>query len=185
MGADVDVLVEIDQSRAWELYCALNGDTLQVAAAMGAPEPSVTTVAQRYGWPERLRKLTHVQGHQGTLKALARARCAVQANRLLAVLDGVLDSIESAPDRKAVLEDWTTVVGKSGASRSGAALMQLAAAMETAQNMQYKALGDNGKDGVTDAGAAGGDLLTAMQKALTESSRALGTSPGKVAAAVV
>lgn len=181
-GPDPGVSVEIDQARAWELYCALAGDCAQVAAALGGrvEERDVTLVASRFGWPVRYRALA---ASPDSLVSVTRARNGAQALRLQRVLDKVLDSIESGGDD--AIKEWTTTVLKDVPNRTGGPLMQLSAAVETTQKLIYRAIGDTGEPNKGKGGAGEGSLLVEMNRAFEASAKALGQSPGELAKSVV
>jgi len=72
--------------------------------------------------------------------------------------------------------------------RTGGPLMQLASAVDIAQKLTYRALGDTPevtKEDVNARGAGSGDLMLEMQRALQNSAKALGRPPGELAAEVV
>lgn len=185
MSAVVDpdlVSVDIDQAKAWEYYQILGGDTAAVAAALGehVRERDVVLVAQRFDWPDRLRAAL---ASSGSVTALNRARNGAQALRLLRVLDGVLDSIEKGGP--AAITEWTTVTMKDVPNRTGGPLMQLASAMDVAQKLTYKALGDAGESAEKGKVGAERSLMTEMTRALEESAKALGEPPAETARRIV
>jgi len=178
------VVEDIDQVKAYELYALLAGDVAQVAVALRVSEASVARVAQQHDWPGKLRRDMSGDVARG-LRKINRARCAVQSARLSRVLDGVLEDMEATPERVA---EWTTVYVKGVAMRTGGPLMQIAAAIETAQNLSYKALGDDpdkrAEETSNAAAAESGDMLLAMQSALQRGADALRKPAGELASAV-
>ena len=180
-----EVSVEFDTVRAWELYTCLNGDVAGVAAALGGnvEERDVVAVAQRFDWPGKLRSLTAASG---SILGVNRARNAQQALRLQRVLDKVLSGIEDGG--KQAVEDWTTQVIKGASVKTGGPLMQLASAIDIAQKLTYRALGDTPEKAAEDAKGArvgSGDVMREMTRALEMSAAALHQSPAEVARQVV
>lgn len=183
--ADGDISVEFDTVKAWELYTYLNGDVAGVAAALGGcvEERDVVAVAQRFDWPGKLRSVTAASG---SILGINRARNAQQALRLQRVLDKVLEKIESGGD--AAIEDWTTQVIKGCPVKTGGPLMQIASAIDIAQKLTYRALGDTPEKTAEDAKGArvgSGDLMREMARAVEAASVALKEPPSTVARQLV
>lgn len=165
----------IDQARAWMCYASFSGDVDKAAIASKVPADIIRSLEHDFDWVSKLKKLKSGAGVSDAEKTANRAVNYLQAQRLRDVLEESLRMLESPEELvKALVKFKYTKEGEVEYVESTAkTLLDLTKALESVQNMSYRALGDklptqadtvNEKDkGVASSVASVRDVISALQ----------------------
>lgn len=139
------------------------GDVHQTSEALHLPLDELRGMVDRYRWTDRLRAMGIVAGNSpsskqdATTRFLNRAVNFVQAARLRELVDRVTRDVLSSEEK---LEEYTTVVTKSGTRRDLRAVTDLVNAANVAQQMTARALQDHADNEAADKAALEGQELS-------------------------
>jgi hypothetical protein len=171
-------LEKVDQARAWMCYAAFSGDVEKAALASKVSATAVRALEHDFGWAAKLKRLKTGAGESDAERVANRAVNYLQAQRMRDVLDKALRLLDDE-------EELVKALVKFKFSQDGdvekievnpKAILDLAKALEAAQNMSYRALGDRlattaqGVDGSEKGGttAAGVANVRGVIEALSE-----------------
>ena len=137
-------LEKVDQARAWMCYAAFSGDVEKTALAAKVSATAVRALEHDFRWAEKLKRLKTGAGESDAERVANRAVNYIQAQRMRDVLDRALRLLDSE-------EELMKAMVRFKFARDGdvekieinpKAILDLAKALEAAQNMSYRALGD-------------------------------------------
>ena len=138
-------LESVDQARAWMCYAAFGGDTEKASIASKVPLSALLTLEHDFNWPAKLKRLKTGAGESEAERVANRAVNYLQAQRMRDVLERALRLIESPDELLQALVKAKIAPGDGSIERidvNPKAVLDLSKALETVQNMSYRALGD-------------------------------------------
>lgn len=138
-------LESVDQARAWMCYAAFGGDTEKASIASKVPLSALLTLEHDFNWPAKLKRLKTGAGESEAERVANRAVNYLQAQRMRDVLERALRLIESPDELLQALIKAKIAPGDGSIERidvNPKAVLDLSKALETVQNMSYRALGD-------------------------------------------
>lgn len=143
-----------DAVSVWNAFLTFQGNSVKTAVSTGLSVGDVERMAEEGGWKAKIASLENSSGTGTSAASVNRAINYVQAHRLRSLLDRVVTEIST--DAK-TFDEYTQTYGKEGApsGRTVKPLLELAKAVEVAQGLTQRALGDKG-DALGDAGGGGG-----------------------------
>ena len=137
-------LETVDQARAWMCYAAFSGDLEKTAIASKVPLSAIEALEHDFNWPAKLKRLKTGAGESDAERVANRAINYLQAQRMREVMERTLKLVEDP-------EELIKVLVKFKFAEEGdltkidvnpKAILDLSKALETVQNMSYRALGD-------------------------------------------
>lgn len=137
-------LETVDQARAWMCYAAFSGDIEKTAIASKVPLSAIQALEHDFNWPAKLKRLKTGAGESDAERVANRAINYLQAQRMREVMERTLKLVEDP-------EELIKVLVKFKFAEEGdltkidvnpKAILDLSKALETVQNMSYRALGD-------------------------------------------
>lgn len=146
------------------LAVSLDGDLARTAQLANVPLAQLEEVAKVLGWQDRLAALHDVRdtdGPDAMARELNRQCNFQQAQRGRDLLDKALDHFAGRP-----VEDLTTVSTEKTTNHSAKVLVDLVKAIETVQNLTYRALGDTATERTAESRLLGPSRLAAASGAL-------------------
>lgn len=169
-------------------YASFSGDVEKTAISAKVPADIIRSLEHDFDWTTKLRRLKSGAGVSDAEKTANRAVNYLQAQRLRDVLEESLRLLED-PEKLAlalVKFKLTKEGDVAGIEVSPKALLDLTKALESVQNMSYRALGDklptqadtvNEKDkGVASSVTSVRDVIAALQEfAATPAPKAIET----------
>jgi hypothetical protein len=138
-------LESVDQARAWMCYAAFGGDTEKASIASKVPLSALLTLEHDFNWPAKLKRLKTGAGESEAERVANRAVNYLQAQRMRDVLERALRLIESPDELLQALIKAKIAPDDGSIERidvNPKAVLDLSKALETVQNMSYRALGD-------------------------------------------
>lgn len=156
-------------------YASFSGDVDKAAIASKVPSDIIRALEHDFDWVSKLRKLKSGAGVSDAEKTANRAVNYLQAQRLREVLEESLRLLEDPEQLARALVKFKLASDGDvlGIEVSPKALLDLTKALESAQNMSYRALGDklptqadtvNEKDkGVASSVSSVRDVISALQ----------------------
>jgi hypothetical protein len=185
---------DIDVSKVFLAYVALQGDPNRVALAVNLDAEEVRALAIQENWEGKIGQVGALREKDSNFQiTLNRALSYVQAQQLSTLIDEVIKHWSADP--AGMLDDFTTTT-KNGSTFSTKALTDLVKAAEMVANMKARALGDTGVPEADDrasgasiglsvanalnavAGSAGMDSVSIVKKSLEASNAHVDRHPG-------
>lgn len=140
---------ELDVAKIFLTYTAFQGDAAKTAVTLDMAIEDVKSLAVSEDWNSKLESLNKLSGDSKEVQVqLNRAVNYVQAHRVRSILDRVISQLSLSTGEELV--DLLTVSGGEGRSAElkTRALTDLVKAIETAQLMTQRALGDTAAERV-------------------------------------
>lgn len=157
----------IDRSAMFLTYLAFLGDPHRTAAALMIDPGRVVEAARFEGWDKKVAHLRSVQSEMGPdefLRELNRVVNFVQAVRLRAIMDRVLQRLVSDTG----LDAFLTTYGRDHSNTSPKALLDVVKCCEAVHRLTYTALGDVPSKSTLDQGdSAKGSVALSILGALS------------------
>jgi hypothetical protein len=148
----------LDVSKIFLAYTAFAGDPVRTAHAMELPMETVRDLAKEEGWDAKLKELNRASGDSREVSVqINRAVNFVQAHRTRSVLDKILNELVKMEGPE--LLSRLTVEGKNGSEVKLRPLTDLVKAIETAQLMTARALGDTADERPKEEHGPGGSAI--------------------------
>ena len=173
MSEQVDTS-RVDQARAWMCYAAFSGDVEKTSISAKIPAAIILALEHDFDWPTKLKRLKSGAGVSDAEKTANRAVNYLQAQRMRDILERSIQLLESPEELVRLLVKFKFMKEGDvvGLEVSPKAVLDLTKALESAQNMSYRALGDklptqadtvNEKDkGVTSSMSSVRDVIAAL-----------------------
>lgn len=167
---------KVDQARAWMCYASFSGDIEKTAISAKVPADIIRALEHDFDWQTKLRRLKSGAGVSDAEKTANRAVNYLQAQRLRDVLEESLRLLEDPEELVKMLVQfkYTKEGDVDTLAVNPKALLDLTKALESVQNMSYRALGDklptqadtvNEKDkGVASSVSSVRDVIAALQE---------------------
>lgn len=161
------------------LFVSFEGDLEKTLAVSGLSRPDVEALAAKEGWAQRFEQLKLVRAERGPEAMLIELNRHANYQQALKVRDLVGKAVDAAlgADVNALLYSQT----QAGANFTAKGLSDLAKAVQTVQDLTYKALGDLQGDRKREAEAEG--LGTSLAALAVSSQRAV-PAPASLAEAL-
>lgn len=125
-------------------YASFAGDVEKTAISAKVPAEIIRALEHDFDWPSKLRKLKSGAGVSDAEKTANRAVNYLQAQRMRDVLERALALLEDEEELiKAIVKFKFAKEGElEYVEANPKAVLDLSKALETVQNMSYRALGD-------------------------------------------
>lgn len=137
-------LESVDQARAWMCYAAFSGDLEKTAIASKVPLAALVALEHDFNWVAKLKRLKTGAGESDAERVANRAVNYLQAQRMRDVLEDALRLLSDPEEllRQLVKFKFAADGAVERIDVNPKAVLDLAKALETVQNMSYRALGD-------------------------------------------
>jgi hypothetical protein len=131
---------EIDVSRVFLAFLALQGDVRRTALALGMEDSDVAALAVQEKWTDKISNFAALRDSDSKVQIqINRAMGFVQACQLSTIVDSLIKEFSDAER----MMDLLTTKSKFGSSFSTKAVVDLVRAAEVIQKMKAIALGDH------------------------------------------
>lgn len=159
----------LDVSQIFQTWITFGGDVRRTSVALNIDEITIENLIKMEGWGEKLKQWNEIKdgGSQDAQVALNRAINLVQAHRIRSILDKIIGVLSSETGEQLVAR--FTVANKNGGEFKARCLTDLVKAVESAQLMTARALGDTAANRPDPEGKKGSSIalnvLAAMNAA--------------------
>ncbi len=178
-GSQVPTKNALDVAKIFLTYTAFAGDEQKTAVTLDMPVEDVQGLAVQEHWKDKLAQINKFGGDAKTVQVqINRAINFVQANRARALLDRVLTIMlaKAHEGDGSSLMEFLTTTGPKGSEFKTRALTDLVKALESAQQMTQRALGDTADERPPEASSEGGSSIALQVMAAMNASQDLGVS---------
>lgn len=166
---------EIDVSRVFLAFTALQGDVQRTALAVDLSPAEVQELADDENWAGKLRQFDGIKENDANFQiTLNRTLSFIQARQLSGLVDTVISHLSQSRE---VLIDALTTTTRNGSSFDTKPLTDLVKSAEMLQAMTARALGDTAAPLANDDKSGGASIGLNVIKALNAVSGNVGVDP--------
>lgn len=128
----------IDPAEAFSLFVVNQGNALRCAMQLKTTPEAIESMAKQFGWAGKLKTFRDGSSADEASDSVNRGVSFILGHRFRKLVEVVVDELQDP----AKLADATTVTTQFGSRRDFKVLRDLGAALESACEITYRALGD-------------------------------------------